>query len=334
MRGEDGLDKLIAFLDEKLGKDDLTSSLEKFEDFENFQREPGQNMEDFIAKFDQKYRRLAKFEMGLPHTILAFKLLRKANISRNEKMLVLTGMNYAEKNKLYDQAKASLLKFKGEQGAGCGGLTPSATASVKLETFLANDLAEDALISAGYVRSSYIPNKPIGSWRGNPRGNPHGTWRGNQRGTSRGKPTRKVNANGSDGRPMLCNACGSYRHLVHDCPDSWENMERVNIVDTKSDMSDIQQVTLLTGYHKDTLKQLEKEAQRSAVLDSGCTSTVCGENWLKNYTASLSEENQAKIVAKPGVKRFKFDGGENLRSLGSYLIPATIAGSNVNITTG
>ena len=84
------------------------------------------------------------------------------------------------------KAKASLLKFKGEQGAGCGGLTPSATASVKLETFLANDLAEDALISAGYVRSRYIPNKPMGSWRGNPRG----TWRGNQRGNSRGKSTR------------------------------------------------------------------------------------------------------------------------------------------------
>ena len=26
-------------------------------------------------------------------------------------------------------------------------------------------------------------------------------------------------------KTMLCNSCGSYRHLLAECPDSWENME-------------------------------------------------------------------------------------------------------------
>lgn len=52
--------------------------------------------------------------MKLPAEILAFKLLRRANISKEETMIVLTGMNYDEKATLYEQAKRSLIKFKGE----------------------------------------------------------------------------------------------------------------------------------------------------------------------------------------------------------------------------
>ena len=41
---ENGLDTLINFLDSKLMKDDLSDSLEKFEEFEDFQRVNGQNL--------------------------------------------------------------------------------------------------------------------------------------------------------------------------------------------------------------------------------------------------------------------------------------------------
>ena len=51
--------------------------------------------------------------MVLPSEILAFKLLKRANISKEEKMLVLTGINYANKITLYEAAKSSLKKFKG-----------------------------------------------------------------------------------------------------------------------------------------------------------------------------------------------------------------------------
>jgi hypothetical protein len=43
--------------------------------------------------------------MTLPPEILAFKLLRKANITKEEKQLVLTGMNYENRPTLYDEAK-------------------------------------------------------------------------------------------------------------------------------------------------------------------------------------------------------------------------------------
>ena len=99
LKKEDGLDTLIGFLDKHLKKDDLADSLEKFGDFEDFQRIEGMSMSwvEYIASFDSKYRKIEKLKMTLPPEILAFKLIRKANISHDETLLVLTGMNYANK---------------------------------------------------------------------------------------------------------------------------------------------------------------------------------------------------------------------------------------------
>ena len=87
--------------------------------------------------------------MKLPSHILAFKLLRKANISKEETMLILTGMNYGNKGTLYDEAKASLKKFKGDITGG------NLSVGIKLEsTFLAEN--EEALLDAGYVKQNQL----------------------------------------------------------------------------------------------------------------------------------------------------------------------------------
>ena len=96
---------LLNFLDKHLAKDDLTDSLEKFEDFDDFYRNEGQSIHEYIAEFDTKYRKMEKKDMTLPPEILAFKLLRKACITKEEKLLVLTGMNYENKKTLYEEAK-------------------------------------------------------------------------------------------------------------------------------------------------------------------------------------------------------------------------------------
>ena len=109
---DDGLDILIDFLDSQLMKDELSDSLEKFEEFEDIQRTSGQSITEYIATFDSRYRIIEKLNMKLPSEILAFKLLRKANISQEEKMLVLTGMNYKNKSTLYEEAKQSLKNIR------------------------------------------------------------------------------------------------------------------------------------------------------------------------------------------------------------------------------
>ena len=55
-----GLNILIAFLDKHLAKDDLADSVEKFDDFDDFRREDGQSIHEYIAMFDAKYRKIEK----------------------------------------------------------------------------------------------------------------------------------------------------------------------------------------------------------------------------------------------------------------------------------
>ena len=43
---------------------------------------------------------------------------------------------------------------------------------------------------------------------------------------------KKRNPVGMNGKLLKCKSCGSYRHLVAECPDSWENMEK-NTSETK-----------------------------------------------------------------------------------------------------
>ena len=42
-----------------------------------------------------------------------------------------------------------------------------------------------------------------------------------------GKIKKKLNQLGTGERVLLCSSCGSYRHLVAECPDSWENMKKM-----------------------------------------------------------------------------------------------------------
>ena len=135
-------------MDQHLTKDDLTDSLEKFEDSEDFKRADGQSINEYVAVFDAKYRKIEKKKMTLPIEILAFKLLRKANITKKEKLLVLTGMNYDNKETLYEEAKKSLKKFKDSDSESC-----NSGSSIKMEpAFLAAN--EEALFAAGYTRTS------------------------------------------------------------------------------------------------------------------------------------------------------------------------------------
>ena len=107
LKSADGLDILLTFLDKHLGKDDLSDSVEKFDEFDDCQRKEGQTIQEFIGIFDSLYRKIEKEGMKLPPEILAFKLLKKANITKDEKLLVLTGMNFENKVYLYEEAKSS-----------------------------------------------------------------------------------------------------------------------------------------------------------------------------------------------------------------------------------
>ena len=82
-----------------------------------------------------------------------------------------------------------------------------------------------------------------------------------------------MNPVGPDGKTQILQ---SYRHLMAECPDSWENERRVYVLEEENVVSS-------TVYNKEEIHQLRVDARNCAVQDSACSSTVCDENWLDSY---------------------------------------------------
>ena len=105
----------------------------------------------YISTIDQKNKNIAKLNMKLSPEILAFKLLEHANLNKDEHMIVLTGMNYSKKDTLYEQAKKSLYKFKGDQVSS----KSSIDKPFKLDpTYLIEN--EDILLAAQFLHQSKV----------------------------------------------------------------------------------------------------------------------------------------------------------------------------------
>ena len=69
------------------------------------------------------------------------------------------------------------------------------------------------------------------------------------------------------------------------------------------------------------------------MLDSACSSTVCGDKWINNYIQSLNNGDRLKTKQRDSQRVFKFGGGTCLKSKCEYSLPAVIAGKEVTIKT-
>ena len=76
LKTENEFNKLLDFLDYKLEKGDISDIREKFNDFDEYCKEPSQWISDFISTFDKKYNKILQKQMQLPSEILAFKILK------------------------------------------------------------------------------------------------------------------------------------------------------------------------------------------------------------------------------------------------------------------
>ena len=74
------------------------------------------------------------------------------------------------------------------------------------------------------------------------------------------------------------------------------------------------------------MQVLVSECLHSAVLDSGCSSTVAGKEWLQSYIDSLSPTDKKSIQSESSDKFFRFGGGTCLKSKGLYDVPCVLAG--------
>merc|ERR1712004_32924 len=157
---------------------------------------------------------------------------------------------------------------------------------------------------------------------------------------------------GSAGEILRCSSCDSIRHLLADCPDSYENLRKfrsmalaAHVCEKEGDeenktREEEEEEAYFTGDLVENLRKMSKEELEGLVretlgcllLDCGCSKNVAGEGWWKSYKASLPKcwHDQVKETKSDG-RRFRFGGDEVLTSTKVIRFPAMIAGRLVTI---
>ena len=101
---EAGVTFLITELDKLFEKDKVDETYSAYTAFDKYKRESTKDMSDYIINFEQRYNKCRKYEMTLPDTVLAFKLLDNAGLSQSDRQLALTACSDLK----FDTMKAAL----------------------------------------------------------------------------------------------------------------------------------------------------------------------------------------------------------------------------------
>ena len=332
LKSDTGLKSVLDFLDAELGKNAIDDAIGKWEDFDSCRRTESQSLDEFIIDFETKYNRIKISGTVLPEEILAFMLLKRSGISQVEKTLVLSRVDLEKKTTLFKEVKLHMKNILGKRLQD----QKKVTDPIKLEpNFLAEN--EHVLAAHGYYRkrANTAPSQKNSNYKGHKKNfQPRHEY---QQKTD--KSGRKINPLGRDGKPMLCKSCGSYRHFVEKCPDSHERSAGAIYIassvqeemESSEEEPEPDRFVLFTS-NRDELSRFTSEAINSAALDTGCTTSVAGENWLRIYLESLPT-SCSKLVRGPfsSEKWFKFGNEGMLKSKCKYVLPAEIGDNSVMI---
>lgn len=292
----------------------------------------------FVSIFEHTYFNFTKLDMSLPDSVRAFMLLASCCLSDTEQQLVMSAITVVS----YDNMKGALNRiFAGDIGAQFGSVTAGAVGGVKSEpVFVGEELRgqregvvkeEEALYVRGFQRGG-------SGFRGGRRGRPSTRASSGYHSSS----TRKQNPLGKDGRVSRCVICDSRFHWVRDCPDSYENAGSRGgsgaVGGGFGGDTEAAYLSLFLGYAGDDgtdvkLSGLVKEAKGCAVLDSGCSTTVCGTGWLKGFLSGLSDYERGNIVEEKSISTFTFADGVTVPSIKRVTLPGYVGNMCARIVT-
>lgn len=296
---EHGLDQLMKRLDRVFLSDGGVRQFETFMDIYELKRKEETSIRDFIVEFENTHVRFEKECGPQSGPQKAFCLLRACNLERNEVMEILTvadEIDY-EKMKRILQRRFCLDKTK-----------------MSREFYKEDHKEKDVLMNEQY----YGQQSRGGTT----------TYRGRGRAGWRGRGRGYVNYGGRGG----CYVCRSNDHWAKMCPEAYWNKK---IDGPKEDLSGTNNIVLMeevlgsessSDFEGTSLFQ---QARKMAVIDTGCSNTVCGEKWLADYMIGREDE----LVEEETQSEYSFGGESKRKAIRRVIIPCKVGGQLWRIRT-
>ena len=321
---DDGVDKLILRLDKWYKQDNVAAQHCSWREMIGYERKKGETMASYISEFTRRHIALKKYKSTISGGNVAFILLDNAGLEYNEKQLVLTGVSYEDESKMLDQMEKSLMKYCGNQDIFSGNSQACSTnVNASSITVKSEPVFKIEEVNATQSRGRYENRGNFGN-----------------RGRSRGPDRRNFNhGRGSfkNWNGYKCYICGSEYHLVAKCPKNTYINESED--KDKDSYKPYEESWCSMVYNDEETFNVHNNSKlfwdsiMYAILDTACTTTVCGREWLIMFIESLTDEEKAKILEKKSDSTFRFGDGKVYESLKQVRIPVKIAGREEFITT-
>ena len=314
LNSEDGMKKLLKTLDKLYLKETIDSTYEEYKSFDTFRKQEDMSMSEYIMEFDRRYERNKRYEMSLPDAVLAFKLMDNANLTKQEKQLALTACSELK----YDNMKSALKRIFGE----------SSHSRSENENIL---IKQESVMYTARGKYNSRPTRPFHAQRQGSSDHQSTSTKdrqmlgpNNQYGYAKG--TNPMNKYGKHTR---CSICQSVCHWWRDCPHKTQS-EAVLQTDGENSAEKPEEcnITLMTEEIAQENNIFIAESQNSAVIDTACTRTVCGEKWLNNYLKYCDDSAVSSVYSK---KPFRFGDGKIQYSFQKVKLPAKIGKTRCNI---
>ena len=110
LKSDEGINKVIAELDKLYQKDKTTLKFRALEDLENFKKSKTMTMAQYILQFETKLDKTKILGITWPDDIIAFRLLKNANLSEQDHRLAKATVGSLE----YEKVKEKLNSIFGE----------------------------------------------------------------------------------------------------------------------------------------------------------------------------------------------------------------------------
>ena len=329
---DNGVENIIQRLDKIYLQDTLIKKYEALDSFENYKRPSDVSVSAYILEFDKRYLRTKNLGTQMSDDLLAYRLLRNANLGDQYTKLVKATAKL-EYESMKQQLKNLFSEAFSSNAGSCNEPIVSASGMAfkeEADTFQQSSYEHETLYSSAKKQWKGDGNyQPFRNWNRKKTSNktthqspPSNRKDGSSSATQKGKNPLK-----SDGKRTRCFHCESINHHIQNCPD---------LAGEKSSEDTLfnNEVILCEGDIDNTLvSNLVAESLNCALLDSGASKTVCGRSWLNSYVDSLSEIDRLKLKRKSSESVFRFGDGNKVGSSEIVTIPATLGSRDITIST-
>ena len=96
---DEGLDTLTNKSERLFVKDKKASACLAYEKFESFQKPTEMNIIDYINEYERLYYEIQRYKMTIPTAVLAYHVLKSANISNEKQQLARATITQLNKKK-------------------------------------------------------------------------------------------------------------------------------------------------------------------------------------------------------------------------------------------